>query len=324
MSDILLSICIPTYKRAGYLKNCLNAFLSQLSDKNKHLVEIYVSNNASPDNTTEVVNQYLAKGHEITYHINSENIGPDNNVASCFTKAKGKYVWVFADDDYLLPGCLNPIIEILQINEIGILYLNSLWYDDEKDLQIKTYKELNYTVYNDPISFFKQVHYWITFASGNIVNRKSLESHDWAIQFKESNLIQLSWMIPAIFYNKINIYVDDQVLACKANNSGGYKFYTVFGKNFNMVMDFFIKNGIDKRIKTIINDNLLVSYFPHFIKNRPGEFDKENYFKVLFPVFWNNKFFWKNIVPLLFQKYTSKISVTRVKNYFRKKVTSHF
>lgn len=90
MSDILLSICIPTHKRAGYHKNCLNAFLSQLSDENKHLFKIYVSNNSSPDNITEVVNQYISEGHEITYHINNTNIGPDKNIASCFCKSPGQ------------------------------------------------------------------------------------------------------------------------------------------------------------------------------------------------------------------------------------------
>lgn len=322
MSEILLSICIPTYKRAGYLKNCLHAFLSQLNIENKPLVEIYVSNNASPDNTTEIVNEYIAKGHEITYHINSENIGPDNNVASCFKKAKGKYVWVFADDDYLLPGCLNPIISILKTNNVGVVYLSSLWYDNVKELQIRTFTKLNYTVFEDSLSFFEQVHYWITFASGNIVNRESLQSQDWSIQFEDSNLIQLSWMIPAIFYNKRNIYIKDQVLACKANNSGGYKFYTVFGKNFNMVMDFFIKKGIDKNIKLIINNNLLTSYFPHFIRNRPSEFVKESYLKVLFPVFWNNKLFWKYIVPLSFQKYIHNIFCKKMKNVLKSKLSS--
>ena len=299
MSNILLSICIPTYKRAGYLKNCLKAFLSQLSEENKPLVEIYVSNNDSPDNTTEVINEYLAAGHDIKYNVNSVNIGPDKNIASCFANARGKYVWIFSDDDFVMPGYLEQIITLLKQNDVGIVYMNGLWYDDEKEIVYKP-EGLRTVFYDSQISFFDKVNYKITFASGNIINKGSLENKDWINEFAETNLTQLSWMIPAIFTNPKNILIENNVLACKANNSGGYNFIKVFGKNFNTILDFFIAKGYNKKIKDIINIKLINEFFPIFIKPHWRQKESRKSMLKLIPVFWKYIDFWKIyfIVPI--------------------------
>ena len=55
----LLTICIPTYKRPATLKRCIDSVVSQveafsLADQ----VGIFVANDASPDDTTDVLQQY--------------------------------------------------------------------------------------------------------------------------------------------------------------------------------------------------------------------------------------------------------------------------
>lgn len=53
---IKISICIPTYNRAELLRNTLKAILSQIDVKS---TEVIVSNNASTDNTENVVKDYI-------------------------------------------------------------------------------------------------------------------------------------------------------------------------------------------------------------------------------------------------------------------------
>ena len=56
MNKPLLSICIPTYNRAHYLKECLGSIVAQFDDRDvRDNVEVVVSDNASPDNTRELV-----------------------------------------------------------------------------------------------------------------------------------------------------------------------------------------------------------------------------------------------------------------------------
>ena len=99
--ETILSICIPTYKRANILEGALKAIdkAIQLIDKEK--IELVVSDNCSPDNTFQVVQEYIDKGLPIKYIRNTENIGADDNILQCFRLAKSKYVWVIGDDDYI-------------------------------------------------------------------------------------------------------------------------------------------------------------------------------------------------------------------------------
>nr|WP_260439156.1 glycosyltransferase [Flavobacterium branchiophilum] len=60
-----------------------------------------MSNNASTDETEAVIKKYEAMGMPIQYYKNEQNIGADGNFEKCFSKALGKYVWIFGDDELL-------------------------------------------------------------------------------------------------------------------------------------------------------------------------------------------------------------------------------
>ena len=70
MTKPLLSICIPTFNRSSYLRNTLNSIVSQqefLSEK----VEIIISDNASTDETPDVVKEFTAKYSNIHYFFSN-------------------------------------------------------------------------------------------------------------------------------------------------------------------------------------------------------------------------------------------------------------
>jgi abequosyltransferase len=56
---VLLSICIPTYNRAQYLKYNIDILISQIKRAEPDQVEICVSDNASTDHTEELVRDYV-------------------------------------------------------------------------------------------------------------------------------------------------------------------------------------------------------------------------------------------------------------------------
>lgn len=302
MVQPLLTIAIPTYNRAQLLAACLEALLAQVSDENKPRIEFIVSDNCSPDNTTDVVNGYIGRGHPIAYHRNTENIGADRNITACFTKARGKYVWVFSDDDFLLPGYLQLIIELLDKQDWGTLFLNTQWYTGEYSGNPAPPTSLGLDTFSNPLEYIGRISYWATFITGNIVNKSLFTDTTYIQEFLDSTLVQVSWVLPAAFKGRPNCIINDKALACRADNTGGYKLLKVFGANFNDVMARLITMGlIDKRVKRIINHNLLSTFFPMFI-NRPGKsFEKENPFKIMIPVFWNYRSFWLKIFPALFK-----------------------
>lgn len=83
----LVSICIPTYNRAPYLKKCLDSLICQ-PEFLQGEVEIVVSDNCSTDHTREVVQSYKEKYSNIQYYRNEENL-KDKNFPRCLMRGNG-------------------------------------------------------------------------------------------------------------------------------------------------------------------------------------------------------------------------------------------
>ena len=127
MKNPLLSICIPTYNRAHYLKDCLISIQTQF-DENKDLldlVEVVISDNASADNTKEVAQSYAPIFNNFLYVSSEKNVGFDLNIVNVITNATGKYCWYLADDDVLINGSIDYIVKKLQTNEYDVITVGS-------------------------------------------------------------------------------------------------------------------------------------------------------------------------------------------------------
>ena len=124
MPTPLLSICVPTYNRAERLRVMLEATLPQVAELADR-VEVWVSDNASPDHTPRVVEEARRLG-PLNYSRNEANIGLVANVIKCATElARGEYVWVPGDDDLLRPKALARVVERLEAARgLELIYLN--------------------------------------------------------------------------------------------------------------------------------------------------------------------------------------------------------
>lgn len=87
MKKPLLSICIPTYNRANYLKKSIESIIDQEEFKNGE-VEIIISDNASEDNTEEIGIKYAGQYSNINYFRNIQNI-KDENFSLALSRAHG-------------------------------------------------------------------------------------------------------------------------------------------------------------------------------------------------------------------------------------------
>ncbi len=121
----LLGICIPTYNRGFYLKQCLASIIKQFSTFD---FPVYVSDNASSDDTDDVILYYKAIYDNIHYNRNSSNLGPYQNILNVIKMAQTDYVWLMGDDDAIMENSLNKIVKCLQ-NGYDFVILNSVSYD---------------------------------------------------------------------------------------------------------------------------------------------------------------------------------------------------
>src|SRR5947209_20321845 len=81
----LLTLAIPTYNRADCLRELLSGLADQL--KNESRVELIISDNASPDETPAIVQEFVALRLRLPYIRNTQKNGSDDNVFRCLKDA---------------------------------------------------------------------------------------------------------------------------------------------------------------------------------------------------------------------------------------------
>lgn len=102
-----LSICIPTYNREQFLGELLESILAQAKPSE---VEIVVSDNASTDNTSQLIAKFQTRYSKITYAVAPQNMGPDRNYLTSVALAHGEYCWLMGSDDVLPPGAIAAML----------------------------------------------------------------------------------------------------------------------------------------------------------------------------------------------------------------------
>ncbi|MEM3192038.1 MAG: glycosyltransferase family 2 protein, partial [Candidatus Parvarchaeota archaeon] len=201
----LLGIYIPTYNRAMYLEKLLDSIVTEASSFN---IPIFISDNASNDQTMSVVEKFKSVYKSIEYVRNEYNIGPYENILKVMKAAKTEYVWVIGDDDAIKDGGIAAVVGELK-NGYDYMVLNSTAYNKTMNtVRLKkiincrtsrTYAEgqsekllldLNKWAYNG-------------FLSSMIIKRALIS--DLIAKFEDSNFVLYGnyWLPLALFYEAI-------------------------------------------------------------------------------------------------------------------------
>lgn len=119
-----LSICIPTYNRAGHLANCLNSIIL-CNSRSELKFQVCVSDNNSDDETESVV-RHAQTIIDIKYQKNSRNLGIPRNFLKVVGMADGEFVWLLGDDDLLMPDCLQRLVGLINEHpDVDFFYVNA-------------------------------------------------------------------------------------------------------------------------------------------------------------------------------------------------------
>lgn len=121
MNRPILSICIPTYNRADYLRDALLSIFVQLTPELSHMVEVVVADNASADHTEEVAKEFTGKIDRFVYVKNPDNVGFDGNINIVVRASSGRYCWYLGDDDAIVNGALAHMVEVCQEDKYGVI-----------------------------------------------------------------------------------------------------------------------------------------------------------------------------------------------------------
>lgn len=261
----ILTIAIPTYNRANYLDLCLERIgveIDHLNNAQRDLVKVYISDNASTDNTVNVILRYLdIYGERFKVVRNEKNMGMDYNFSQCYESATTPYVWIFGDDDVLLPSGLSKVLDALIKNEFDLLYVNNYWFLNNYEEKPRGNDKHTLSVYQNSMNFARRTNVMLTYLSGLIV--RSGIGLNYRSELNSTHLTQLSWVLPLLRDGKSFAIIESWVVAAKGGNTGGYGLIRVFGENLNKITGN-ILHGKPKEAK-VIQNGVIINFFPGFV-----------------------------------------------------------
>ena len=106
MSDIILSICVPTFNREKKLVRLIDS-IDILEG-----IELVVCDDGSSDNTKKIIENY--SNHIKILYEYQENQGRGFALKKSIEMANGKYIMIMDSDDYFIPNALSNICWILK------------------------------------------------------------------------------------------------------------------------------------------------------------------------------------------------------------------
>jgi abequosyltransferase len=303
--NYLLTIAIPTYNRADCLALSLKRIFEEITNLDGHLsnlVKVYVSNNASTDDTSDVLLKYKHINNQFFEVVNNiENMGADWNVLQCYKSANTPYVWILGDDDVILAGGLQLVLDLLYDNSPDVIYLEGYSFFKNYLDEPKRGKRKGVIEYDRALDFVKYSHIRLTFLTALIV-RSGVDQMAYSNLLDGSKLGQLGWIFPIIRDGKKFVVLRNRVYAAREGASGGYDPVEVFGKN----LIYIAKNIFEKQpeLAEVIKNSAIVSWFPFFILNYKkgtvaGEYLLEDVSKQLRIAFNDNWRYYFFISPLI-------------------------
>lgn len=262
MSSIL-SICIPTYNRASCLFECLTSIFDAIPEHESKL-EIIISDNASSDNTTEVV-EYFARKHKIIrYHRNHENIGGENNFRLVANLAKGKYVWVFGDDDRMEKNAIQVVL-INIAKEYSIVLCNySVWTNDfSRKIRSSKIKESKDEIINNKNYLLEKYHVHLSYIS-SIVVQKELFLGLKSSEYEYFNEYGFSFM-NALYVGfaregSTTKFISEEIVKNRSGNSGNFNFYKYFAVGIALVFSNLSKYGYSESAISFAKQKNLIEF----------------------------------------------------------------
>ena len=214
MEGKLLSIIVPSYNRGSILPYTLSLWKDQV-ERHKDDVEFVVCNNASTDNTIEVLTEYQKKFpfFRIVNYTDHVDVGV-SIFRSMTDNAKGVYVLNWGDDDVPAPMLLDVIVkELKEHPEINAIVYNRLegdsWDTAEiANLSVVEDRFVATTRYYADSKIFANEHYReMGFLSVTVVRTKDVIANK---QYYSKENLGYEFLVPILcaMKGKPAIYID--------------------------------------------------------------------------------------------------------------------
>lgn len=294
MEKPLVSIIIPTYNRAHFLRLTLESIANQTYQN----FEVFVVDDGSPNDEAQLVCENFEK---VTYHKIENSGGPAKPRNLGIQKAKGKYIAFVDDDDIWLPTKLEKQVAILEQNtDFGLVHGCCEVINEDGVLQNKIIGRLRNVLDKHGNVKEKMMGRWTvmmptSFVRKEIIDKVGFFNENMPVAGEDTEF----WArcsFETHFY-----YLDEPLVQYRIhqnNISGNKKAYVELPLHLKKVLDeAYSKNKIDTATYKKLNERLGVNFInqlkqkPFFVVSKMGIFDKFWFLKRKFIKFYIRNLF---------------------------------
>lgn len=258
-NDIMISINCITYNHEKYIKDALEGFLMQ---KTNFKYEILIHEDASTDNTANIIKKYEKKYPKIIKPIyqkeNQFSKGIKINFEFNYKRSKGKYIALCEGDDYWTdPYKLQKQVDFLEdhkefsicfhsvekIDEDGNILNYKLWPDNTRTKEITTLTDILKTNY---------------IATASVVFRNNLINYE-DYENLSKDLVFGDWVFHVLNAKKGSIYFINQKMGVYRKTNKGLHKITDKCKLLEDVLEFY------KRLERYFDDENIKNHLKKYI-----------------------------------------------------------
>ena len=243
----LLSIAVPCYNSAAYMRKCIDSLLPGGED-----VEIIIVNDGSSDSTPDIAEEYRERFPGIIKGVNKENGGHGSAVNAGIEHARGLYFKVVDSDDWVSQSAyiriLDKIKELLKGGKSIDMFISNYVYEKEGEKRKKVMK-YTHTLPEEKIFTWKEVRH---FRVGQYILMHS-------VIYRTNLLRDCGLKLPEHTFYVDNIFVFNPLPYVKTMYYMNVNFYRYFiGRDDQSVNEQVMISRIDQQIKV---NKLLVDYY---------------------------------------------------------------
>ena len=308
----LLSICIPTFNRAGYLYFALRSIVSQKAFTDTNDIEIIICDNCSTDNTEINAQKFVEKFPEkIKYFKNETNI-KDKNFEKALSHGTGALLKLHNDSLMLDKDALSSIVDLINNNleKKPLIFFANNTLDGGDEI-----------ICNNLDEFIQKVSYLCTWIGGFSIWKEDFAKLNDFSRSSHLNLAQDDVLLrvfsggkKVVAYNKFCI--NNQTVL----NKSGYNVAQVFGKNYFSFYKEYLESGLiskktyEKEKKKILFKHIM----PYYIDYRQKwNLEKTGYFRYM-QEYKYNLYFYYSILIYFIKSLKGKLLF--VQNFINKKI----
>lgn len=275
----LLTIAIPSNNKTELLALAIGSIVSQFSNEND--CEICISDNSIDNSTERLIREKYLSMHQVSYNRTLDAPSLDENVNKVVQLSKGKYVWIFGDDDLIVEGALDKVINHLIDFSPDILILNSLSFDESgviEDSRTVLEKSKNYGPTDNDI-FLTELGGYLTYVGGIVIRREL-----WITYFRSEMVGSYFAHIDAVCTAKVDrtaAYISDPCIQMRLHNQ------TWTSKHYQIWNILFPKtiwglSGYSEFAKSSVTPQILINSLKAMLSSRAyGRFNIKIYREVI-------------------------------------------